>query len=70
MNAILAAILSFIIPGLGQALSGEVKKGVIFFIGGIILLAILGLIFRHWVLYIIDLIYCLYVAFDAYNMNQ
>lgn len=70
MNAILAAILSFIIPGLGQALSGEVKKGVIFFIVGIIIVAIAGLIFRHWVIYIIDLIYCLYVAYDAYNMNQ
>lgn len=70
MNAILAAILSFIIPGLGQALSGEVKKGAIFFVGGIILLAILGLVFRHWVLVIIDILYCMYVAFDAYNMNQ
>ena len=31
-NAILAAILSFIIPGLGQAYAGDIKKGVIFFV--------------------------------------
>lgn len=70
MNAILAAILSFLIPGLGQALSGEVKKGVIFFVGVIVILALAGLIFRHWILYIIDILYCLYVAYDAYKMNE
>lgn len=70
MNAILAAILSFIIPGLGQAISGDIKKGVIFFIAGIVIVSIAGLIFRHWILYIIDILYCLYVAYDAYLMNQ
>ena len=70
MNAILAAILSFFIPGLGQAVSGEIKKGIIFFVCAFIILAIAGLIFRHWVLYIIDILYCIYVAYDAYMMNQ
>ncbi len=32
MNAILAAILSFFIPGLGQAISGDIQKGIIFFV--------------------------------------
>ena len=36
-NAILAAILSFLIPGLGQAYAGDLKKGAIFFIIAVIL---------------------------------
>jgi len=39
-NAILAAILSFLIPGLGQAYAGDMKKGIIFFI---VFLIIIGL---------------------------
>ncbi len=70
MNAILAAILSFFIPGLGQAVSGDIKKGVIMFVACVVILAIAGLIFRHWILYIIDILYCLYAAYDAYMMNQ
>lgn len=31
-NAILAAVLSFLIPKLGQDYAGDVKKGAIFFI--------------------------------------
>ena len=31
-NATLAAILSFIIPGLGQAYAGDIKKGIAYFI--------------------------------------
>ncbi len=69
-NAILAAILSFLIPGLGQAYAGDIKKGVIFFIVTIVILAIAMLIFKHWIVYLIDLIYCLYAAYDAYQMAQ
>lgn len=29
-NPIIAAVLSFLIPGLGQAYAGDIKKGVIF----------------------------------------
>ena len=32
VNAILAGILSFLIPGLGQAVAGDIKKGIIFFV--------------------------------------
>ena len=70
MNAILAAILSFIIPGLGQAISGEIVKGIVFFIIAVILAVIVGWIFPHnMILYIIDLIYSLYAAYDAYKLN-
>ncbi len=70
-NAILAAILSFIIPGLGQAYAGDIKKGVIFFVIalviGIIIVYVLGA--ASWA-YIISLIYSIYAAYDAYQMAQ
>ena len=47
VNAILAAILSFIIPGLGQAVAGDVKKGIIFIIIAIILYSIGAMVFKH-----------------------
>ena len=54
VNAILAVVLSFIIPGLGQSIAGDIKKGVIFLIVAIIIGAIASLIFRHWIVWIID----------------
>lgn len=36
-NAILAAVLSFLIPRLGQDYAGDVKKGAIFFIIAVVL---------------------------------
>ena len=70
MNAILAAILSFIIPGLGQALSGEVQKGIILFVVAIIVGFLAGFIFRSWMVSIINILISLYAAYDAYVMNQ
>ncbi len=70
VNAILAGILSFLIPGLGQAVAGDIKKGVIFFIVAIVIWIIATLIFKHWVVWIIDVIYALYAAYDAYQMAQ
>ena len=70
-NAILAAILSFLIPGLGQAYAGDIKKGIIFFVIaiviGIIIVYVLGA--ASWA-YIISLIYSIYAAYDAYQMAQ
>lgn len=70
-NAILAAILSFLIPGLGQAYAGDIKKGVIFFVIaiviGLIIVYVLGA--ASWA-YIISLIYSIYAAYDAYQMAQ
>lgn len=69
-NAILAAILSFLIPGLGQAYAGDVKKGIIFFVIAIIIWAFASLIFRHWLALIINIAYAIYAAYDAYQMAQ
>ena len=71
VNAILAAILSFIIPGLGQAVAGDIKKGIIFFIIAIVLGCIVSFIFGQGSFaYIINLIYAIYAAYDAYQMAQ
>ena len=69
-NAILAAILSLFIPGLGQAYAGDIKKGIIFFIIAVIIGAIATLIFQHWIVWLIDLAYAIYAAYDAYQMAQ
>lgn len=70
-NAILAAILSFLIPGLGQAYAGDLKKGIIFFVIalvlGIIIVYVLGS--ASWS-YIITILYAIYAAYDAYKMAQ
>lgn len=69
-NGILAAILSFFIPGLGQAYAGDIKKGIIFFIVLIVLILIGTMIFRSWVISLINIIFSLYAAYDAYQMTQ
>ena len=68
MHAIIPAILSLIIPGLGQALAGDIKKGIIFFVIAIVLAAIVSLIFKNWLASIINLAYAVYAAYDAYQM--
>lgn len=69
-NAILAAILSFLIPGLGQAYAGDIKKGIIFFVIAIVIGLFATMIFRHWVVWIVNMLYALYAAYDAYLMAQ
>ena len=70
-NGILAAILSFIIPGLGQAYAGDIKKGIIFFVIAVVLGLIVSFVLNGatWG-YIIDIIYSIYAAYDAYQMAQ
>ncbi len=62
-NAIIAAILSFFIPGLGQVYVGDWKKGVIFFIIAVIAGLIVYLFFVDWIYYIVKPVnfnlYCL-----------
>ena len=68
-NEKLAAILSFLIPGLGQAYAGALEKGIIFFvielILGIIIVYVLGS--ASWA-YIIIFIYAIYAAYNAYKI--
>ena len=71
VNAILAAVLSFFIPGLGQAIAGDIKKGVIFFVIAIVIGIIIAFVLggATWG-YIISIIYDIYAAYDAYQMAQ
>ena len=70
VNAILAAVLSFFIPGLGQALAGDIKKGIIFFIIFLIFALIIWFVTQSLIVNMINLIFCLYAAYDAYQMAQ
>lgn len=71
-NKYLAAVLSFFIPGLGQAYAGNVKKGIVYFIVAVVALGIVGTVFVDSVLnsfyYIIDILIDIYAAYDAYLM--
>lgn len=69
VSQIVAAIASFIIPGLGQALAGDIKKGAIYFVVAIIISAILIMLLGmgNPISYI-SIIYNIYTAYDAYNM--
>ena len=67
-NPILAAILSFFIPGLGQFYSGNLMKGIAFFVVAIILAAVVLMVFKAWLYCIISILFSLYAAYDAYNM--
>jgi TM2 domain-containing membrane protein YozV len=66
VNAILAAIASFIIPGLGQLLAGDAKKGIIFFVVAVILGILVTSISSF--IGILSLVFAIYAAYDAYQM--
>jgi len=66
VNPIIAAILSFIIPGLGQIIAGETKKGLIFLVVAIVLGLLVGAISS--MLGIISLVFAIYAAYDAYQL--
>ena len=66
-DALVNAVLSFLIPGLGQAINGYKKKAVIMFaiaviLGVIIYISNVGLIGNA-----VSIVYQLYAAYDAYN---
>jgi TM2 domain-containing membrane protein YozV len=62
----LAAVLSFLIPGLGQIYNGQIEKGIIFiiltFICYALTLILIGLLFYPILLVV--------AVFDAYNTAQ
>ena len=70
-NGILAAILSFLIPWLGQAYAGDIKKGIIFFIIFLVIIALYMFLLNTYLPFnIIELIFGIYAAYDAYKMAQ
>ncbi len=71
-NPIVAAIASFLIPGIGQIYAGDIKRGIMFLIVAIIFAAIgyttSGI--YQIISIAVDVFYCLFVAYDAYKIAQ
>lgn len=68
LKAIICAILSFFIPGLGQVIAGDIQKGIILFVAALIVGILAAFVFKEWIVYIINLLISLYAAYDAYMM--
>lgn len=66
-DALVNAILSFIIPGLGQAINGDKKKGIVMFAIALIIALIIYIYNPGLIGNVISIIYQLYAAYDAYN---
>lgn len=71
-NPIVAAIASFIIPGIGQIYAGAVKKGIFFLIITLIFYAIGNFTDGIYLIIsvVVDIIYCIFAAYDAYKLAQ
>lgn len=68
-DAVINGIISFFIPGLGQAIEGYKLRGAILFIVAVIISAIFiyfGL--NQTIHYIISIVYGLIAAYDAYRL--
>ena len=65
-DAIVNAVLSFIIPGLGQAINGYKKKGILMFAGVILLNIFIYFFINNPLGHFISIVYSLYAAYDAY----
>ena len=66
-NPLAYAVASFIIPGLGQALNGDMKKGVGMFAVLIFLNLFIYFFLNNPFGHILSLAYSAYAAYDAYN---
>ena len=64
-NMIIALIISFIFTGLGIAYAGNVQKGIIFFVIGVVL-NILGM-WVHMIFAIVSLIFWIYALYATYQ---
>ena len=68
LKAIICAILSFFIPGLGQVIAGDLKKGIILFVAWVVVGFLAAVVFKQWIVYIINLAISLYAAYDVFIM--
>ncbi|WP_407412701.1 hypothetical protein [Methanobrevibacter sp.] len=66
-NALTNAVLSFIIPGLGQAINGYKKKGLILFIIVVLLNLTMYYFLNNPLGHVINTLYRLYAGYDAYK---
>jgi TM2 domain-containing membrane protein YozV len=68
-NPILAALLSFFVPGLGHIYAGEKKNGIIYVIITIFLW-ILSYFNDGMLSRVVDIIYSVIMAVDAYRISK
>lgn len=66
-DALVNAVLSFIIPGLGQAINGDKQKGITMFIVLIFLNIFIYFFINNPFGHFISIIYSTYAAYDAYK---
>ena len=67
INPIIAAIISFFLPGIGEAIQGEQQKGGMMFLIAVIIWCLIAL-FGNFI-YGIAFIYSLYAAYDTYRAS-
>ena len=68
-DALINGVLSFVIPGLGQAIEGYKTRGIIMFVIAVIIAG--ALIYFHAnqiVQYAVSAVYGLIAAYDAYRL--
>lgn len=65
-EALTNAIISFIIPGLGQGLHGNARKGIILFIGMLAVHAATYYLANNAFGSVISTLYHIYAGYDAY----
>lgn len=66
-NPLAHAVASFIIPGLGQGLNGDVKKGVVMFAALIFMNVFIYFFVNNPFGHLVSLAYSAYAAYDAYT---
>jgi TM2 domain-containing membrane protein YozV len=70
VNPIVAAILSLIIPGLGQIIARETKRGLIFLVVLVILCALYLGMNMNIILSVLIIVLSIYSAYDAYQIAK
>lgn len=66
-RALTNGVLSFIIPGLGQALNGDKRKGIMMFLIVIFLNIFIYFFVNNRFGHLISIAYSLYAGYDAYK---
>jgi len=63
----IAAILSFIFPGLGQLYNGDFKKGLLLQTAYLISLALGGIFYSFFLIFLIAIVVLIFAVYDAYT---
>lgn len=67
INPLIAAIISFFLPGIGEVIQGKQQRGGMMFLIAIIIWCLIVLFGNY--IYGIAFIYSLYAAYDTYRIS-